>query len=391
MDRAGLNRIILLIVVLFVSVLFVTMIRGFLMVILLAGIFSAMAQPIYQRLVQWFGGRRSLGSATTLILILLIVILPLGALLGVVAGQAIKISNSVGPWIAQRIREPSAFDEYLRTLPFYDTLSVYQDTILQKAGELVGNISTFLFESLSSVTLSTVNFLFLFFMFLYTMFFFIKDGEVLLQKILYYLPLTDTDEKRLLGSFVSVTRATIKGVLLIGFIQGGLAGLAFWVVGIDSAVFWGTIMTVLSVIPVVGSSLVWFPAVVILAASGHFIRAIGLWVFCGLLVGSVDNVLRPRLVGKDTKLHDLFVLFGTLGGISLFGVVGFIVGPIIAALFVTVWEIYGETFKEYLPVESRSESVASDHEERQASETAQARDAEEDKDERPIVTSPEDT
>jgi predicted PurR-regulated permease PerM len=115
-------------------------------------------------------------------------------------------------------------------------------------------------------------------------------------------------------------------------------------------------MTVLSIIPVVGSSLVWFPAVVILAASGHFVKAIGLWVFCGLLVGSVDNVLRPRLVGKDTKLHDLFILFGTLGGISLFGVVGFIVGPIMAALFVTVWEIYGETFREYLPGLPRGES-----------------------------------
>jgi predicted PurR-regulated permease PerM len=166
MDRAALNRITLLLVVLIVSVIFVTMIRGFLLVILLAGIFSAMAQPLYQRFVRWFGGRRSLGSATTLVLILLIVILPLGALLGVVAGQAIKISNSVGPWIAQRIKEPSAFDEYLHTLPFYDTLNVYQETILQRAGALVGKLSTFLFESLSSVTLSTVNFIFLFFMFL---------------------------------------------------------------------------------------------------------------------------------------------------------------------------------------------------------------------------------
>jgi predicted PurR-regulated permease PerM len=356
MDRAALNRITLLVVVLIVSMIFLTMIRGFLLVILLAGVFSAMAQPLYHRLFRWLGERRNLSSATTLILFLLIVILPLGALLGVVTGQAIKISNSVGPWIAQKVKEPSAFDEYLHALPFYDTLNKYQDTILQRAGELVGKLSTFLFESLSSVTLSTVNFLFLFFMFLYTMYFFIKDGDALLKKILYYLPLTDTDEKRLLGSFVSVTRATIKGVLLIGIIQGTLAGVAFWVVGIDSAVFWGTIMTVLSVIPVVGSSLVWFPAVVILAASGHFVKAIGLWVFCGLLVGSVDNVLRPRLVGKDTKLHDLFILFGTLGGISLFGVVGFIVGPIIAALFVTVWEIYGETFREYLPGPQREES-----------------------------------
>jgi predicted PurR-regulated permease PerM len=108
-------------------------------------------------------------------------------------------------------------------------------------------------------------------------------------------------------------------------------------------------MTVLSIIPAVGSAFIWVPAVLILAASGAFLKAIGLLVFCGVLVGSVDNVLRPRFVGRDTQMHELLIFFGTLGGISLFGIIGFIVGPIVAALFVTVWDIYGETFKEYLP------------------------------------------
>jgi predicted PurR-regulated permease PerM len=146
-----------------------------------------------------------------------------------------------------------------------------------------------------------------------------------------------------------VTRATIRGTIFIGIIQGTLAGLAFWAVGISQAVFWGTIMSVLSIIPAVGSGIVWFPAVIILFIQGQIIEAIALLLFCGLLVGSVDNVLRPRFVGKDTKMHELLIFFGILGGISMFGILGFIIGPIIAALFVTTWDIYGETFKDYLP------------------------------------------
>ena len=130
--------------------------------------------------------------------------------------------------------------------------------------------------------------------------------------------------------------------------HGGLAGLAFWAVGIDGSVFWGAVMTFLSVIPAVGSALVWIPAVIILAALGHFLKAFLLLIFCGLLVGSVDNLLRPKMVGRDTRMHELLIFFGTLGGISLFGIIGFIIGPIVAALFTTIWEIYGETFKEYL-------------------------------------------
>jgi predicted PurR-regulated permease PerM len=141
----------------------------------------------------------------------------------------------------------------------------------------------------------------------------------------------------------------MKGTAVIGLIQGTAAGIAFAVVGIPSAVFWGTVMTVLSIIPGIGTALVWVPAAVILAAQGLWIKAIGLTLFCGLVVGSVDNLLRPRLVGKDTEMHDLMILLSTLGGIVLFGLTGFIIGPIVAALFVTVWDMYGVFFKDLLP------------------------------------------
>jgi predicted PurR-regulated permease PerM len=184
---------------------------------------------------------------------------------------------------------------------------------------------------------------------LYTMFFFLMDGSKLLEKILYYLPLGDEDERRMLDKFTSVTRATLKGTIVIGVLQGGLAGVAFAVVGIQGALFWGTIMAVLSIIPSVGTALVWVPAAIVLGAGGHVIKAVGLAVFCAVVVGAVDNVLRPLMVGKDTQMHELLILFGTLGGVFMFGVVGFIIGPIIAALFVTIWEIYGVVFQDVLP------------------------------------------
>lgn len=342
------SKTTLLLLALFISTLFISMIRQFLIVIFLAGIFSAMFQPLYRRFVQWFKGRRNLASVMTLVTICLIVILPLFLLFGIVTAQAIKISSEVGPWVTHHIEEPSRFADFFKSLPFYDYFLQYQELILKKAGELVGSISTFLIENLAQVTRSTIVFIFLFFVFLYTMFFFLKDGKLLLDRILFYLPLASHDEERLLERFTSVSRATIKGTLVIGVIQGGLAGLAFWAVGIDGSVFWGAVMTFLSIIPAVGSALVWVPAVIILAALGQSLKAFLLLIFCGLLVGSMDNFLRPKMVGRDTRMHELLIFFGTLGGISLFGIIGFIIGPIVAALFATIWEIYGETFKEYL-------------------------------------------
>ena len=146
-----------------------------------------------------------------------------------------------------------------------------------------------------------------------------------------------------------MTRATLKGTAVIGILQGSLAGIAFWVVGIPSAVFWGTIMAVLSIIPGIGTALVWGPAVIILAASGNYLQAGGLGIFCAVVVGSIDNLLRPILVGKDTQMHELMIFFGTLGGIFMFGIMGMIIGPIVAALFITIWEIYGVAFKDVLP------------------------------------------
>jgi predicted PurR-regulated permease PerM len=194
-----------------------------------------------------------------------------------------------------------------------------------------------------------MQFLFHLFLLLYASYFFIKDGPRILSGILYYAPLRHEDEARLLDRFVSVTRATLKGTVLIGIIQGAAAGLGFAVAGIQSSIFWGTLMAILSIIPGIGIGLVWVPWVIYLLVTGHTTTGILLAAWCGLFAGTVDNFLRPRLVGKDAKMPELLILLGTLGGILLFGIVGFILGPIVAALFVTIWEIYGIAFREYLP------------------------------------------
>ena len=153
----------------------------------------------------------------------------------------------------------------------------------------------------------------------------------------------------MLARFTSITRATIKGTLVIGIILGALGGIAFRVAGIEGAALWGTIMTILSIIPGIGAPLVWVPVVIVLYANGQYVTATLLLVWCGAVVATIDNFLRPVLVGRDAQMPDLLILIGTLGGLFLFGPMGFIVGPIICGLFLTVWDIYGTTFKEVLP------------------------------------------
>ncbi len=349
MNREAINKWVLLLLVFFISAVFLAMIRQFLMAIFLAGLFSALSLPLYRRFGKWFKGRFKLASIATIIFIVFVILLPLAGLLGIVTAQAIKVGEAVQPWVQQQLSQLDSISRALELLPFIDKIEPYRNQILTKAGEMVGSISVFLINSLSAVTLGTARFFFMLFIMLYTMFFFLMDGAKLIEKILYYLPLENHAEHRLLDRFTSVTRATLKGTAVIGILQGGLAGLAFAVVGIPSAVFWGVIMAVLSIIPGIGSAIVWGPAAIILGATGQPAKAIGLTVFCVAVVGSLDNLLRPILVGKDTQLHELMILFGTLGGIIMFGVVGVIIGPIVAALFVTVWDIYGVTFKDILP------------------------------------------
>ena len=330
------------------------------MSIFMAGLFTALTNPLYQRLLARCRGKQTLASLLTILVVVCVVLIPFSGLIGVVVAQAINVSQSVTPWVQSFLAQPTAFSDYQHRIPYYEQLLPYRDLIIQKLGILVGNASTFLIDSFSSMTKMTVNAVLMSFIMLYTMFYFLIDGHKLLNKILYYLPLEDREEQLLLHRFTSVAKATIKGTLIIGIIQGTLCGIGFSLAGIQSPVFWGTLMAVLSIIPSVGTAIIWLPALVILLLLRDITGAVILGVVCGLIAGNADNIIRPRLVGNDTKMHDLFVLFGTLGGISMFGIIGIMVGPILAALFVTIWEIYGESFKEFLPAVSYRPNPADD-------------------------------
>jgi predicted PurR-regulated permease PerM len=343
------QKTFLLILAVAISLVFYSMIRGFLVSLLMAGIVAGMSYPLYCRLARWFGGRKALASVVTLLVVLGLVVIPLVGFLGVVAAEAVDVAQGVAPWVERQISEPNELDRLMQRLPFSERFAPYQDQIAAKMAEFAGNVGSFLVNTIAAGTRGTAVFFFHLFVMFYALFFFLIDGNTLLNKILYYMPLSSEQEYRMVGKFTSVARATIKGTLVIGVVQGGLAGAAFFLAGIDGAAFWTTIMAVLSIIPGVGTALVWIPACVYLVAVGRLGTAILLFIWCAAIVGTVDNVLRPWLVGKDTKMPDLLILLGTLGGLLLFGAAGIIIGPIVAALFVTIWDIYGVAFKEFLP------------------------------------------
>ena len=354
MENTGINRdrfqaAFLLLLVVAISLLFFAMVRSLIMAVFIAAILSGMLYGLYQRLVRWFKGRESLASIATILIFVFALLIPLSAFLGIVTTQALDVSEAVGPWLQEQAARPDDLDRLIQRLPFAGAVEPYQEQITEKVAEVAQNVGSFVFAKLAAATKGTVLFFFMLFVMLYAMFFFLKDGPAVLNRILYYMPLSPEAENRLVQKFVSVTRATIKGTLVIGVAQGALAGVAFAVAGIHGSAFWGTVMAVLSILPGIGIALVWVPAVIYLVAIGKTAVGIGLALWCGLVAGTVDNVLRPRLVGRDTQMPDLLILLATLGGLVLFGAVGIVVGPIVAALFLTVWEIYGEFFKSVLP------------------------------------------
>lgn len=348
MSITSFRNAFLVLLVVAMSVAFFAMIRAFLLTILMAALFTGVAYPLYRRIVRAFGERKRLAAIATLLILLTLVIAPLLSILGIAAAEAVRVNETLLPRLQAMVDEPGEVDRRLQMLPGYEFVEPYRDQIILNARALAGSAGAFALDVLSATTRATVVFMFHFIVMLYTMYFFLTDGPRMVGAITAYLPLTDVDKQRMLEKFVSVARATLKGTVLIGAFQGGLAGLAFWVVGIDGAVFWATVMTVLSIIPGIGAALIWVPAAIILFAMGWIWQAIALTLFCAIVVSSVDNVLRPILVGRDTQMHELLIFFSTLGGLLMFGAVGFILGPILAALFVTAWEMFGTAFEREL-------------------------------------------
>ena len=335
-----------------VTALFLAVAWPFLKPLLLGALLAGLFHPLYRWITRLLGGRRSLSAAVTLLVLLVLGLGPLSVFLGVVIQQALTISDQAIPWLSQHLGAASTYNVHEWLVQRFPALAEYmptQEQLLQNVATATKTAGAFLVTLASRMTALTATFLLNLFVMLYAMFFFFRDGHTILERIFYYLPLNDEDETRMLARFTSITRATVKGTLVIGAIQGALAGVAFWVAGIDGAALWGTIMTILSIIPGIGAPLVWVPVVIVLFINGQYLTATLLLMWCAAVVGTIDNFLRPVLVGRDAKMPDLLILIGTLGGLFLFGPIGFIVGPIICGLFLTVWDIYGATFRQVLP------------------------------------------
>ena len=348
----NLRTAFVLLLVVAVTVLFLAVTWPFFKPLLLGALLAGLFHPLYRWITRLLGGRASLGAAVTLLVLLVLGLGPLSAFLGIVLQQALTMSDQAIPWLTQHLGAASTFNVQEWLVQKFPALAKYmpsQEQLLEQVGTAAKAAGAFLVAFASRMTATTAAFLLNLFVMLYAMFFFFKDGDKILERIFYYTPLSDEDETRMLTQFASITRATVKGTLAIGVIQGALAGIAFWVAGIEGAALWGTIMTILSIIPGIGAPLVWVPVVIYLYVNGQYLTATLLLVWCAAVVGTVDNFLRPVLVGRDAKMPDLLILIGTLGGLFLFGPIGFIVGPIICGLFLTVWDIYGTTFREVLP------------------------------------------
>ena len=351
LEAGGLRfrRGFLLLLVAGISLLFLMVIRSFLLSVLLAAVFGGLASPLYRWFLERMRGMKVLAGVTTVFVLMGGIGIPAAGFLALVATEAVQVSEAAPGWLESHGGQLERFRALADRIPFASQIIPGEGELTQTIQSLAERAGPVLLGSLAAATKGTLEFFLQLFVLLYALFFFLVDGRNILRRVLTYVPLTSEQESRLLERFLSVSRATLKGSILIGLVQGGLAGAAFWVAGVPGPALWGTVMVVFSIIPAIGAAFIWIPAVIYLFVSGETVAAVGLLAWCGTVVSLVDNFLRPRLVGRDAKMSDLLILLSTLGGIVLFGAVGFIVGPIVAALFVTIWHIFGEVFHEWLP------------------------------------------
>jgi predicted PurR-regulated permease PerM len=309
--------------------------------------------PLNRRLSAAVGFRRNLAAVLTVALIVTAVILPLSAVGASLAQEAGGMYKKFQSGEVDLVR---LFRQVMETLPAWVSdlmnrfgianLGALQERLSQ--GLLKG--SEFLAGQAINIGQSTFEFVVNLFVMLYLLFFLFRDGDRLGLRVRRALPLRDRQMDELLQKFNVVIRATVKGNMLIALLQGALGGLIFWLLGINGALLWAVVMAFLSLLPAVGAGLVWVPVALYLLATGAIWQGVTLIAYGALVIGLVDNVLRPILVGKDTKMPDYVVLISTLGGIEVFGLNGFVIGPVIAAMFIAVWDLYSGSQRE---VESR--------------------------------------
>ncbi|MEM6785760.1 MAG: AI-2E family transporter [Bacteroidota bacterium] len=331
--------------VVLVTLAFFGLLVGFLQPIFWAAVLAVLFYPLQWRLARAFGGRSGIAALLTLLVILLSVILPLFAIGAAVTNEAVGLYNRLDAGEFD-LQEPiRRFEEALPVVTGYlDQLGVDFERVKAGLSDAALTVSQATANRAVELGQGTVTFAVLFALMLYLLFFFLRDADRLTEGLIRALPLGDDRERRLFRKFADVSRATIKGTVVVGIVQGAIGGVLFWALGLPAPVLWGVVMALASLLPAVGPALVWVPAAILLAAAGNYVDAgivVGVGVF---IIGMADNVLRPILVGRDTQMPDYLILLSTLGGLAVFGLSGVVIGPVIAALFLSVWEMFVEEY-----------------------------------------------
>jgi predicted PurR-regulated permease PerM len=306
-------------------------------------ILALIFQPVQKWMLVKFGRRRNLAAFTTLMLCIVIVIMPLMLVAGTLVQQGTIV---YGQLKSGNLNFAGYFDQILHALPasVQGMLSGIGLTdisdLQQKLTAGAAQIGQFVAAQALSIGQNTLQFLVSFGVMLYLLFFLLRDGREISRLIREAIPLDEARKQHLMRKFTTVVRATVKGNVAVALVQGGLGGLAFWVIGIQGALLWGVLMAFLSLLPAIGAALIWGPVAIYFLVTGALAKGLGLFAFCAIVIGMVDNVLRPILVGKDTKMPDWVVLISTLGGMAVLGINGFVIGPLIAALFMSCWDLF---------------------------------------------------
>jgi predicted PurR-regulated permease PerM len=322
------------------------MIAPFLEAVMVAAVLSGLLYPLYRRLAARLPSR-PVAAIVTVVLVFFAVVLPILFLVFAFVREAGRLTDEIAPWIQGQLSGEGPQWSVPEWVPFAVYLEPYRTEILSRLGDIVSQAGTYLVDAASALTQGTLLFVLNLFIMLYTMVFLFLSGPRL-SRIFEYTPLTPEDLEIITEKGIAIARASIKGTVVVGLLQGLLAGGAFAVTGIQGPVFWGVVMAFASVIPGIGAAIIWIPAVIYLFVAGQVIAGVALLAWCMLVVSSVDNVVRPWLVGSDARMPDVLILLSTLGGIGMFGASGIVIGPIVAGFFLTSWHIFSATFRREL-------------------------------------------
>ena len=320
---------------------FVWVIQIFLLHVVIAAVFATLCYPLQRRLAGWLKGRRGLAAIICTLVILLVLLIPIAFVMNLVIRQGIDVFRTFEPRVRQVLREGDAglLGEIKRTkiLNVVDLSQVDWDEVVADTAKFIGSIAPTVLNRTTRMTFGVVVDLFIV---LFTIFYFLRDGEGILERVQRLLPLSEGNKRLLLERFAAISRATVKGTLVIALVQATLGGLTLLAFGYDHWLLWSVVMLVLAALPMVGTGMVLIPAGIIRIIGGDVWTGIAVIAVSVGVVSTVDNLLRPRLVGRDVKMHDLMIFFSTIGGIAVFGLMGFIIGPMVAAIFLTLLDIF---------------------------------------------------